>query len=108
MRTNLENVLSAIVTEGWANDSFGDVNEYGAHYALVTITDSEFLEVADAMADVLSVYPVDLQDLVGNFIMVTDTMGNVDLTRYAGYDDAVHAFNAGRDNYAAWYLALDA
>lgn len=61
-------------SEGWANNSGGDIKSPVGRFALVKIDVSELGEITEAFSTEIDKWSVDIADLLGNFI-VTNSDG---------------------------------
>lgn len=84
MRTDLENSLLAMITEGWANRSLGDVDSDGFHMSLITVSPAELAEVREAFSDV-----PDFADVTGNWILTENDLGQIFLEDFSCEASAV-------------------
>lgn len=100
MRTDLENTLTTIITAGWANESFGAVDEPGGHVALIVIYPNEVAEIADAFAD----DPITIT--AGMWIVTENELGQVTVETFTSSlwvhevfwaREAIHATEMGED-----------
>lgn len=83
MKTAIEALFQAMVTDGWACESDGMVDAPTGHFAWVTNNPQDWSMVADAFADTLALYgEPDLPEFVGSFLIVEDSQGFVHITRY--------------------------
>lgn len=103
MRTATEALFDAIVSGGWANRSDGDVESPTGHFALVSNSREELPELRQAFSDVIDTYgDVSDDDLIGHFIVTTDSDGFVDVTRYPSVVSAASEFVTLSRRYTAW------
>lgn len=100
----LTEAFHEIDMDGCADDTTGDVTEYGTHYALFIITtaDTYTLGYGDS--------PVTVDLLIGGYILVTHSSGAVYLWRYnadtGGNAVAAREEFDGQDlAYQQWYNA---
>jgi hypothetical protein len=103
MRTALEAVLQAMVTGGWANESDGDVSAPTGHFARVSNTIDEMSEVWQAFNEEMSAYGMDDSSvLIGHYLVVEDSQGNVTVTAYDNPIALTRDFQALQDEFAEW------
>jgi hypothetical protein len=103
MKTALEAVLQAMITQGWANESDGDVEAPTGHFARVTNEARDIDGVHDAFKDVIVAYGLgDESVLIGHFLVREDSQGFVDVTSYDNPIELTRDFQALQDAYAEW------
>ena len=103
MRTAIEALFDAIVSGGWANRSDGNVEAPTGHFAMVSNSPDELLELRQAFEDVTDVYgDVSDADLTGHFIVITDSAGFISITRYPSAVSAASEFVTLQNRFAAW------
>lgn len=85
--------LAEALGEGWYDGQTGTVEAPGGAVSLIHIDDvaTTALTFDAALA----------RELVGSWIIVEDSDGFVDASRYS-HDEAVRLFNEAEDGYAAW------
>lgn len=105
MKTGLEAVLQAMISGGWANESDGDVDSPVGHYARITNTPAEMHEVSLAFADVMSTYECESDALVGYWLVVEDSQGNVSVTSFDNEYLLTAAYMDIDDAYSMWLNA---
>ena len=106
MKTALEAVLQAMVTGGWANESDGNVEAPTGHFARVSNSAAEMMEVCQAFADEIAMHGLTCEDahalLIGDFLVREDSQGNVFVTAYDNPIALTRDFQALQDAYALW------
>jgi hypothetical protein len=105
MRTALEAVLQAMVSEGWANASGGSVDSPQGHYARITIESAELGEVQGAFNDEMRMHGLNEDDahmFIGYWLVVEDAQGNVSVTAFANEPLLTRAFLELDDANAQW------
>lgn len=102
MKTGLEAVLQAMVTGGWANESGGDVESPTGHYARITNEPADMAGVEDAFSDVMSTYECESDELIGHWLVVEDSQGNVSVTAYDNPISLTRDYLALDDAFALW------
>lgn len=102
INTPLARAFRTIVTAGWANQSDGNVEAQGGHFALVTIMPSELQELTEAVFD----QPGNELDgaLIrpGAFILFEDSAGNSTLIEYASERSAQNQYDECEARYNDW------
>jgi hypothetical protein len=103
VKTPLEAVLQAMISEGWANESDGNVDSPTGHFARVSNSESELPEVVDAFEDVITTYGMDdTRELIGHFLVVEDSQGFVHISAYDNPIDLTRDFQELQDAFAKW------
>lgn len=105
MKTALQAVLQAMVSEGWANQSDTDGNVDSPHgaFARVSNSEAELSEVVEAFEDVITAYGMDdTRELIGHFLVVEDSQGFVHVTSYDDEVSLTRDFQQLQDAYAEW------
>lgn len=81
-----DEVLDAMVTEGWANQSDGNVEAPTGHFAMVCNSEAELDEVVHAFDEVITSLDLgplrDDSQLVGNYIVRTNNQGFVSVEEF--------------------------
>jgi hypothetical protein len=107
-----DEILDALVAQGWANQSTGSVESPIGHVAIVCNRPQDIVEIAQAFSDEIAVLSADEpefdpMDLVGNFVVRTDTYGFVTVTEYNSPVAASDAYDRAEEAYAEWLGAED-
>jgi hypothetical protein len=103
MRTGLEAVLQAMVTGGWANESGGAVDAPTGHYARITNEPTDVSGIVDAFEDTIHTYGLDdMGLLIGHWLVVEDSQGNVTVTAYDNPINLTRDYLALDDAFALW------
>lgn len=110
MKTAIEALFQAMVTDGWFTASSGDVEAPSGAYAYVTNTYAEVASILDAFEDTTAVYGVPADaEIVGSFVVVEDSQGFVSIERYDAQLADGTAYSRGDGAAAkARYDALEA
>lgn len=98
-----ENVARTMITGGWANDTFGSVQE-GGHFALIIIEPRDLEEIQDAFAEEIAMYEQIPAEMVGNYIVREDSQGNVDVNTFETESGARAMWTAVRREYMLSYV----
>lgn len=82
-----DEVLDVMVTEGWANQSDGNVEAPTGHFAMVCTTEDEALGtpggVAEGFEDAIAQAGLsDARELIGNYIVRTNNQGFVSVESF--------------------------
>lgn len=107
MRTALEALFDAMVTAGWADDSDGDVDSFHHFAVFHTITPDEVDRIGEEFGEVLDAYGrPNADELVGHFLVITGSSGNVTVLGYETESEARHAFGTHQHGYTELLNAL--
>ncbi len=103
MRTPLENLASALVTEGWANQSDGEVDAPSGHFAIIDATTER-----EIMADLTEYVGEDFSAVPAAWLLVEhDDQGFVTVTECDSEADAQARYAALEAIYVAWDSATE-
>ncbi|AEK08431.1 hypothetical protein FDG56_gp118 [Mycobacterium phage Bask21] len=103
MKTAIEALFQAMVSDGWFTMSNGDVESSTGFFAYVTNTPAELADIRREFSEVIEAYgnPAD-EDIVGSFLTVEDSQGFIHITRYASDEGARKAYNGLEYRYERW------
>jgi len=103
MRTALEALFDAMINDGWANESSGDVEAPTGHFACISNSEAELAEILAAFTDVTDVYGLpDTADIIGHFLVVTNNQGFIDIESFESADDLKSTYRELVDEYDSW------
>lgn len=109
-----DEALHRLSLEGWANKSSGDVEAPSGFYARISVDASELEALHDVLSSDFEVGDLDLNDLIGHFLVIEDNQGFVTVEQYtdaptsgglSGWDASTLLLSAyaERDRqYSAW------
>lgn len=98
-------VLGEMAVDGWANASSGDVESATGHFSRITNTEAELDEITAAFSEIIaemSRFGFVREDLIGNFLVVTDNEGFVDVRDFASPKELEEAFELLDTIYSQW------
>lgn len=113
-----DQILQAMVSDGWANESDGAVESPSGYYAKISNTREEMNEIMglESVRAVLAqqgfwvsgAFPVPVTDyrvseLIGHFLIVTDSNGNTTVETFDRSNDLLDAYRELDDAFNAWY-----
>jgi hypothetical protein len=103
MRTAIEALFDAMVSDGWANESSGDTEAPTGWFARISNSAAELGEVTDAFSDVIEVYgrPAD-GDMTGHFLVTGDSLGFIYVTRYETEAELIEEYQRLDREYDTW------
>jgi hypothetical protein len=103
MRTSIEALFDAMVNDGWANESSGNIESPTGHFARISNSLAELTEVLQAFEDVTDDYGVPAaDDITGHFLVTTNEQGFIYVTRYASEAALIAAYRELETEYNAW------
>lgn len=107
MKTALEAVLQAMVTEGWANESDGMVDSPTGHFARISNSETEVLGwpggISTVFAEVIATYEMDDErELIGHFLVQENDQGFVTVTSFTNPVDLTRAYEELQNAFALW------
>ncbi|UOK18420.1 hypothetical protein SEA_BRUHMOMENT_104 [Arthrobacter phage BruhMoment] len=106
-----DNILHFMCNNGWANDTFGDVEApTGFVYRITNNTaDVQYInsEITSLIEDQLALYGIEdtpefRATLEGHFLVTEDSSGFVTVTPFEAEADLKNMFTDLRDEYEAW------
>lgn len=97
-----DEALHLIATEGWANQSGGDVAAPTGHFAAITNTPEHLTELRGAFEAMFNQLGLDPSSVLGHFIVVEDQNHAVHVVEYAVISRMLTAFEDLRHVYQAW------
>lgn len=103
MKTAIETLFEAMMTDGWMTASDGDVEAPTGAFAYVTNTSDEITSILDAFSDTVEMTEVDHADLVGSFVVHTNEQGQTFIDRVADDDEARRVFGHMQDVFEMWH-----
>jgi hypothetical protein len=92
-----ESAARAIVTDGWANESAGDVEAPTGAFALIIITPAE---IATEIWETFDFSPQDVT--AGFYLEQTDSQGNTSVTEFEREWEVRAAYTTLEQEYAEW------
>jgi len=103
MKTRTENAFQALITEGWANESTGEVDAPTGHVAIIDMS-TERTMMAQVLAETDEEDPGALIETIrpGWYVVVEDSQGNVDVTGPVSEAEAQHALEQAEVEYGNW------
>ena len=103
MKTALEALFQAMISDYWFTKSSGDVESPTGAFAYVTNTDKELPSILDAFTEITDVYGVpNAEDMTGSFLVVEDSQGNVHISRYDSDTAARAAYMRLEADFLDW------
>lgn len=103
MRTAIEALFDAMVNDGWANESSGNIEAPTGHFARISNSDNELAEVLQAFEDVTDDYGMPArEDIVGHFLVITDSLGFIHISRYGSEAALIADYRALEAEYNNW------
>lgn len=103
MRTAREALFSAMVNDGWACESTGDIEAPTGYFAWMTNAPDELDEIREAFEDIIQVYgDVADEDLIGAFLVTGDDHGRVFVERFDSEMALRAEYARLEDIYAGW------
>jgi hypothetical protein len=101
MRTPLEALFDAMITDGWANESSGDVESPTGHFARISNAPNEVSEVLDAFEDVIETYGQP-DTIVGHYLVVTNDQGFITIYRFKNESELIRNYRDLEAQYGEW------
>lgn len=103
-------VLGAMLEGGWGNESSGDVEAPTGHFCRISNSTQELQEVSEVFSDILGEmgrYGIKPSDLLGHFLLITDSNGFVNVNQYDTAEELTHEYNILDEAYSVWLQAQE-
>lgn len=97
-------VLHAMATQGWCNESSGEVDSPTHWFARVSNERAELVEIEQAFSDDVYLVGVefDWDAIIGHYLVTEDSQGFAYVTQYDNEADLIAAFRALDATYSEW------
>lgn len=102
MRTDLENLFDAMVSDLWANRQDGRTEAPQGFFALFVIHESEIPSIRDAFTVPLDLGAIPTGDMLGATIFRQNSDGIITLDRFDTPSEAEDAYNSLLEDYQTW------
>lgn len=104
MKTALEALFQAMITEGWGRQQSGDVESPAGHFARFDIRAADLDAIRYAFDGVIATYgnPA-TAEILGHFLVIEDSYGFVSVIRYTSEAEARAAYNVRNARYYEWF-----
>jgi len=100
--------LDYMVSQGWANESGGDVESNAGHFAIIKNPPAEVTEIANAFDDEMRSLNVFRSDIIGYFVLHTDSQGFVSVHAFETETAAEIVYAEYEREYSDWLMATGA
>lgn len=103
MKTALEALFQAMISDGWACESAGMVDAPTGYFSWLEIKATDVRRIGEDFSDVLDTYGHPQSDeIVGFFLVVEDSQGFVNITRTDSEKSALAAYTRLEAEFLDW------
>ncbi len=97
--------LDYMVSQGWANESSGDVESSAGHFALIKNPPAEVAEIVQAFSEEMNSLDIVPIDLTGYFVVETNSAGDVTVHDFDSEMAAEIVYSEFEREYDNWMMA---